>query len=72
MNPKDAAKTAIEALTTDELEINRDNLFTWLADNLPEPDEFDDLDDYLESFEDAALDPDDDDHADDDNGEGDE
>ena len=68
LSPIDAAKAAIESLTTDELEINQQNLFAWLADNPPDPDDFDDLDDYLESFENLALDSDDDDDDDDEDG----
>ena len=63
---KEAAKAAIEALTLDKVEINRQNLFDWLGEHPLEFDVVDDLDDWLEEFENHALDPADDDDDDDD------
>jgi len=65
---KKAAKAAVDALTADEIEITQENLFAWLTDHLPELPDTDALDDYLELFEEHALDdePDDNDESEDD------
>lgn len=65
---KEAADAAINDLAIDEIKVDRESLFAWLAENPPDPDIYDDLDDFLESFEDLGLNPggDDDDNDDDD------
>ena len=65
-NAKEAAEAAINDLAIDEVKVDRESLFTWLAENPPDEGVVDDLDDFLESFEDHALDPGEDDDDDDD------
>ena len=61
---KEAAEAAINDLAIDEIKVDREALFNWLAENPPDEGVIDDLDDFLESFEDLALNPGEDDDED--------